>query len=811
MAGAILLVGAASALACPASAVVPEEPNGIELLNGATNVNAALGSGRLTAGFSRCGELTVLKWPGPSYYDQLDYLSSNAPDARTLPHLGALPTHGAFPGLAWRGRDGRGGFIWLRDEAWTHRQRYAGPESTVLVDEATNPALGLRIIARHFVLPDADVLVNHYEVEREPGSPVRRATLVFYANFAPTMSRLPYFPIADSALDFENDFAVVYDRRHRALLHFLPASAAAWPRDYGVVQDLLSRPPRSRSRLQRAVDRLVRGLDEPGVYLALGARPHDDGFQAGFDDAPTCEHESALAERTVALFGLPPALVPLARSLFVCNAILPAPGGPLAACRTAGHWTWEAESAWADAADGRLSRSPLAACQANGALARRLRFRNDRATATFDLAVAGTRTEAYDALAAVRAGDVDAQRAATDAWWADFLAPLHLPDTDDVAVTTFAKRALMSIRTATDSASGAIVASITTQSPYGEDWPRDGAFINQALDRAGLPEVVSRHNRFYARVQRRQPSGWSLVFGFPPCNPAAPVYPNCVPAGTWEMNYYADPAAAVAGGPISFEIDVTGLAVWTLTDHARFLSDPGERAAYLADVCPAIARGAAALAACRDETTGLQCPANEDDNLPLTQGLQGAETVLLGLRSAAAAGPDCGFDPGEVAAWETRAAELADVIRERFLVPGPPAHFEGGRTPWVLWPAEVVSATDPLAASHAAWLETASIDPLLDRSAVVVGYNSEALLARARLFRTLGDAAGLAASQEHVRRFVHELTTADTGHMAEFSVRVQADLNGDGVAPDYLPTNAVPHVWEQAILYLAAMEAFGAR
>src|SRR5262249_22673539 len=81
-----LALPAMRAAACPELPVLPDAPNAVELQLGATNVNAALGSGGLTAAFSKCGELTVLKWPGPSFYNQLDYLTSNAADARLQPH-----------------------------------------------------------------------------------------------------------------------------------------------------------------------------------------------------------------------------------------------------------------------------------------------------------------------------------------------------------------------------------------------------------------------------------------------------------------------------------------------------------------------------------------------------------------------------------------------------------------------------------------------------------------------------------------------------------------------------------------------------
>src|SRR5215813_11871206 len=185
----LLLARASLAGACPELPVLADAPNPFDLQYGATNVNAALGSGHLTAAFSRCGELTVLKWPGPSYHNQLDYLSSNAPDARRLPHFGALETQGAFPGIAYRLRSGRRGFTWLRDDGWSHVQHYSADTSDVLVDEAVNATLGLRVTAWSFVLPDRDVLVDHYEVRREHGSPVRGGTLIFYTNFAPSLTR----------------------------------------------------------------------------------------------------------------------------------------------------------------------------------------------------------------------------------------------------------------------------------------------------------------------------------------------------------------------------------------------------------------------------------------------------------------------------------------------------------------------------------------------------------------------------------------------------------------------------------------------
>jgi len=78
-------------------------------------------------------------------------------------------------------------------------------------------------------------------------------------------------------------------------------------------------------------------------------------------------------------------------------------------------------------------------------------------------------------------------------------------------------------------------------------------------------------------------------------------------------------------------------------------------------------------------------------------------------------------------------------------------------------------------------------------------------------FRAAGEVAALEALKDQVRFFIHELTTSGTLHLSEAYARVQLDLNGDGVAPDYVPENDVPHVWEHAYLYTAAMTAFGSR
>ena len=118
---------------------------------------------------------------------------------------------------------------------------------------------------------------------------------------------------------------------------------------------------------------------------------------------------------------------------------------------------------------------------------------------------------------------------------------------------------------------------------------------------------------------------------------------------------------------------------------------------------------------------------------------------------------------------------------------------------------------ESLALSQAQWLLERSIDPILNRTAPSGAYDAENLVARGMLFRATGDTASLTELQDQVRFFVRELTTPGTMHMGEQYGRYQLDVNGDGIAPDYVAENDVPHVWEHAYLFIAAMTAFGSR
>jgi hypothetical protein len=86
-----------------AGGVAPESPTvGKTTHDGPSNMNAFMGWGGLSAGISSSGEIAVLRYPSPSYYDKTGYLTL----MRTLPRMGALPNMGSFFGMSREGEDG---------------------------------------------------------------------------------------------------------------------------------------------------------------------------------------------------------------------------------------------------------------------------------------------------------------------------------------------------------------------------------------------------------------------------------------------------------------------------------------------------------------------------------------------------------------------------------------------------------------------------------------------------------------------------------------------------------------------------------
>jgi hypothetical protein len=433
-----------------------------------------------------------------------------------------------------------------------------------------------------------------------------------------------------------------------------------------------------------------------------------------------------------------------------------------------------------------LGGDTVADGQTTGALSRVLHF--DHAGRAVERVVIAGGASAGGALAALRgarAASFARELAAEQSDWRGFLSHAWLPGGAPHRVTEVAKRSLISVRLARAPESGAIVASANTQGPYGEDWIRDGAFINRLLDDNGYTSLVTQHNLFYARIQ------------------ASPTNPSAIrPFGNWTMAAYAD---GIDGAPIPWEIDETGLGIWTLYDHSTFLRGPAARS-YLTQVYPAIVRSANFLTLCEDLTNGMQCTANEDDNYTPSQSLHGAEAVFLGLRSAIAAAKAIGDTNLRVELWRARLGRLGAAI-DGLYDPSKRAYGEGtsggnaynldySDGGWLLWPVQYKPYNDPTMRGEAHAVDRAMRASL---AAPRGQYEAKALLGLAYARR---DPAELAHLRQPLAYMAQALTTP-TGLFGESWIRLK---NGHP-----LPVQDAPHVWEHSLFYLAALELDGAR
>lgn len=433
-------------------------------------------------------------------------------------------------------------------------------------------------------------------------------------------------------------------------------------------------------------------------------------------------------------------------------------------------------SAYDDARDGDLSARRRVEGHTTSVLATDLDLSGGPAAATLYLAAAADEDGAGDLLASARERGFDNIATSKRTWLEDVLGRAPLPDSDHPAVAALSRRALITLVTDTDRESGAIVASIATQSPYGEDWPRDGAFFDYTLDVLGLHDRVTRHHDFYADAQQtaRDPDPTLTELG--------------VPDGNWGMNYYAD---GVVGGPIPWEIDETGYTLWNLWQHHGATGDVDElRARY-----PTIRAAADFLTDCRDDANGLQCVAHEDDNFEQTQTIVGAGTVWLGLDAAARAAEVLG-EADDAARWSARRDEL-DAAIDTELWHGD--RWGGGSAP-LAWPVCFRDFDDPRMAQHLEAIRSRLEETFAEPEAGVKErgqYETKGLLALAKAWRD--DPARLAWVRDGLVWVATQHATPDTHVMGEAWQRHDGEI---------ISVVSQPHAWEQVLFYLAALEAW---
>lgn len=684
--GAVLCGALALTSLPPAGAQTPGCSSGTPPeQSGPTDINAVTGNGGLTAAENEKGTLTVLKWPSPSYYDQLEYRTTD----RSEPRMGADADHGAFLGLAWKraGAKAKWHFSWLR--SWWTQQRFADADGDEIVTTHRNSDAGLTVLVRDVVRAGEDVLVRSVKVTRAKRSPVRAVRLFSFANFNPVFSKAQGAPDRD------------------------------WCNDTGTDEG---------AQYLKDVDAVVQGADgidestgrASGVSLAMAFNGSSDGHSIG---------------------------------------------------------SGSNRSAYSDAMDAKLANNASAGGPSDVVVFDGLSLKKRTSSTTVVIAAGKDRRGALAGLRSARRTSPERIRAAKRRWWKRWLDDAPLPKNAPAPVTRVAKRSLITVRQAID-ARGLIATSVATQSPLGLDWVRNGAYINAMLHAARHGEVVEKHNRRYAALQY-----------------ASAAMPT--PRGNWPTSMYAD---GIPGSTTPYEIDSTGLGIWTLWEQYRRTKDVG----YLTRVYEPIRRAAdhlSSASACVDATTRLQCLAHEEDGATPTQTLIGAQAAWLGLGAAVSAAKEAmrlwGFTSAKRDAWSARRAELRAAI-DTYLYDEDCECYTtnpsvGGT---LLWPVRLLRRGSEASDRQAA-LNWRSIRRAMSGEVNSGGMEARALLGNAHAWA--GRPAKIALAKDALAWLARTRTT-NTGLLGG----AWAKRNGRVVI-----MRSQPHAWHHAMFYLAALKAYG--
>ncbi len=666
---------------------------------GATDINAATGNQGLSVGVNREGTITLLKWPNPSFYDHVKFMTASRDDKR----LGALENEGVMSGIRYSTGD-KQGFFWLRDAR--ARQYYRGPRSVAVITGFEKPDAGLSVKQVDFVDPHDDVLYRHYHVRKLPGSKADKVVLVSYLNLAPQVSKIPFLPLRDWCLDELGSSRINWHEKHDLYVQ-------------------------SKIGTDKSTDQ------KTSVNIAFGFSGKSSSHQAGHDR--NC-------------------------------SLLRAPGK---------------EDPFYTAAEG-LGGSDKSFGQVTAALERELPFSDGEARGSLLVSAASGKSEAVALIERAREKGHVASLEEVERVWQERLADVPLPDSDDKRMKNVALRSVISMILGCARDSGAIVASMSTQPPYGLDWPRDGAFINMALMEAGFPGLVRKRNLFLASVQSR---------------PGHEI--RHVPEGNWASNYTAD---GVPGFPIIWwEIDETG---WGIYQLVRYYEKTGDRA-YLEEVYPAIERAADFLVEFKDHKNNMPKKAHEDDNPRKTQTPHGAVPVYIGLRAAARAAGELDR-PEQKARWQKRAEEIKEAVLDIFYDPRCKRFVRDPQTKGqcdrgvklskaaglILWPARMVDENDPRAEQAAQQLWQALSKSFNGRRDYGY-YEVYGLLCLARYWHDRPE------KLELVKRGLEwssRIPVSDTGHFGEVWIRRDGKV---------VPGEGQPHIWHHALFYLAALETYG--
>lgn len=634
-----------------------------ETIGGGTNAVAALGNGSLTAGISPWGEVVYHRWPNPSYYDHLRYVTDSKPliqgllkvsDARYADDAPCSdwkrygrpyekhPGTGARAGIRTKG----GACHWLDSPVWISSRNYETDEShllhTSLVSDTncTDEKFSMKIA--QWIMPDEDLFVQQFSARGA-------SALLYHATYAPWMKKTSGIDNPDSS---KAGFATIYLAEEDLIVWFYPQSQK------------IDHPDPLSIRTAAELDEACGS----GIFIAMGADKEFAGLQTGADRYGRKASEGAPeGGRTSAEKGTLPGNTFYRGSSDVAVELTPSPKG----------------------------------------------------YATLYTATASTARDAAVLIQNARAMTPEKLKLKALKSWQKTGKKVHLPDKARKTEKRVALRSVLNLLVGRDPVSGAIVASPARQPFYACDWPRDGAFYDMALDLAGFTGTVTDHLEFYRRTQRTSRCSfnktWLASF-------KSPFYSA---RGHWYANMNTDGSPGFFK-IIPVEIDETSLMVWDIWRHEQFIKKK-EREIYRDRFSDTVRLAMEGILEYVDISKGWTKRVMEDDDYIARRTLHGVSSVLTGLASGTDIAARWEFDAETIQRWREATMALHSGIRRRITDPKYIESAGWRGIQWSLFPAPIFDGSqDPLMAPFVEKLKN-DMDRKAIRREGGVGYLGEQL------------------------------------------------------------------------------------
>ena len=476
---------------------------------GGTNAATGLGNGRLTIGVSPWSEIVYFRWPRPSFYDHLRYMTQAlgvwevwspqdmryGDDAPSIDWRKYGRPYEVYPGLGARGgimlEDGT--LAWAGDPSWTSARGYEPEWSSILCTSLSRDKAKMKVC--QWVDWDDDLIVQDFSIDSAAAK-----KFFYYGTFDPYNKFAPYWGVPDAG---GAGFATVYLPDQAIVLYFYPLQKDR----YRLTAHL------KEKFTPEMIDKI---FPKGGYFIAMGLLERPEGFQVGAD------------RKGIAV----PANAPVAAS--------------------------------EEARTGNLSSSTWFIGKADAGLQKNITPTNNRALVL--ISAGKSAKEAVGLIEKARAKGADGLRAKAVSDWKPWADRVDISAKADPVERRVARRSILNLFVGRDKESGAIVASPSRQPAYHFDWPRDGSFYDLSLDLASLHEIAGSHIDFYNRTQRKKNTAFSITWLL---GGKSLIYS---PKGHWVSNIYTDGAPGKLS-IIPVEIDETALLIWDLWRHEQYVPE----------------------------------------------------------------------------------------------------------------------------------------------------------------------------------------------------------------------------------------------